>query len=82
MSKPRRSFFSHHDRARTLDAIAALRRGLVTVCAGHDFSHPAAEAARKCFDAVADLETALTGKVRNPLRDAPTTPRPPDHPTE
>lgn len=28
---PADPFFSHHDRARTLDAIAALRRGLVTV---------------------------------------------------
>lgn len=75
MSKPRRSSFSHHDRARTLEAVETLRRCLVNVCAGHDFTHPSAEAARKCLETVAELETALTGAARNPLRDAPTTPK-------
>ena len=74
MAKARRSFFSHQDRARTLEAIETLRRCLAGVCAGHAFTHPAAEAARNCFETAAALETALirerTSEGRKRAQDA------------
>ena len=43
---------------------------------GMPFTHPAAEAARNCFETAAALETALTGEAPNTMRNAPTTPPP------
>ena len=74
MAKARRSYFSQNDRTRTLDAIEALRRCLGGVCAGHAFQHEAAEAARRCFDVLTELETALTGSGPDWLRNAHSTP--------